>query len=90
MIKILSVVNVVAWSGFWAFGYLALSAESYSGRQLLVASLFAAAGLFTGIFTYLKLVRATELSGYAKPSARMGRDLRDAAQQKWETRHDVG
>lgn len=90
LMKLLAVVNVIAWAGFWAFGYLALSAETHSDSQILIASLLAAAGLFTGIFTYLRLVRATERSGYARSSARTTREMRDAAQDKWETRHELG
>ncbi|MBT8155068.1 hypothetical protein KMP13_14550 [Epibacterium ulvae] len=90
MIKFLAVVNVVAWSVFWAFGYLALSAEGYSDHQILVASLLAAVGLFTGISTYLRLVQASERSGYAQSSAGMTREIRNEAQEKWEKRHELG
>lgn len=86
MRSLIAIVNVVAWSGFWAFGYLAISAEDYSDGQVVTASLLAAAGLLTGIFAYLRLVRASERSGYAKPSNRMTREQRDAAQAKWEAR----
>ncbi|CUI01596.1 hypothetical protein PNH50_00235 [Leisingera aquaemixtae] len=83
MKKMIAIVNVVAWAGFWAFGYLALTAESYSETQVVTAALLASAGLITGIIAYLRLVRGSERSGYAKPSARMTREQRDAAQAQW-------
>lgn len=68
MTKLIAVLNVVAWSGFWAFGYLALSAGS-GGGSVVVASLLAFAGAAVGIFAFLWLVRHTEETGYApKPS----------------------
>ncbi|MGR3761537.1 hypothetical protein ACUXV3_15590 [Roseobacteraceae bacterium NS-SX3] len=85
MRKLIAIINVLAWSGFWAFGYLALTAGSYSEAQVVTATLLAAAGLITGIVAYLRLVRISERSGYAKPSNRMTREQRDAAQAQWET-----
>ncbi|UWQ62775.1 hypothetical protein [Leisingera caerulea] len=83
MNKLIAIVNVVAWAGFWSFGYLALTAESYSETQVVTAALLASAGLITGIIAYLRLVRGSERSGYARPSARMTREQRDAAQAQW-------
>lgn len=83
MPKLIAILNVIAWSGFWAFGYLALTGEGYSPAQMTIAALLAAAGLFTGVLTYLKLVRISERSGYATPSNRTTREMRDAAQNKW-------
>ncbi|UWQ54015.1 hypothetical protein K3722_00235 [Leisingera caerulea] len=83
MNKLIAIVNVVAWAGFWSFGYLALTAESYSETQVVTAALLASAGLITGIIAYLRLVRGSEHSGYARPSARMTREQRDAAQAQW-------
>jgi len=83
MSKVIAIINVIAWAGFWAFGYLALTAESYSETQVVTAALLASAGLITGIIAYLRLVRGSERSGYAKPSARMTREQRDAAQAQW-------
>lgn len=59
MRKLIAILCVVSWSGFWAFGYLALSAGVENTGQLVIAAVLAAAGLFTGIFTYLKIVRDT-------------------------------
>lgn len=83
MNKMIAIVNVIAWAGFWAFGYLALTAESYSETQVVTAALLASAGLITGIIAYLRLVRGSERSGYARPSARMTREQRDASQAQW-------
>ena len=55
MNKLIAVVNVIAWSGFWAFGYLAVTAEGLTTTQWVVAALLAAAGLGTGIVAYRKL-----------------------------------
>ncbi|MDR9484499.1 MAG: hypothetical protein RI566_04945 [Sediminimonas sp.] len=55
MRKLVAIANVIAWSGFWAFGYLAITAEGLSERQLLIAAVLAGFGFLTGIVTYLNL-----------------------------------
>ena len=67
MAKIIAILNVVAWSGFWAFGYIALTTEPANGRQMVIAAILAVAGAFVGIWAYLKLVRHSERTGYATP-----------------------
>ena len=67
MTKLIAVLNVVAWSGFWAFGYLAVTGGTGNG---VVASLLAFAGAAVGIWAYLQLVRHSERTGYAKPPKR--------------------
>lgn len=57
MSKLVAIVCVISWSGFWAFGYLALSAGVEDSGQMAVAALLAAAGLFTGMVTWLRLAR---------------------------------
>ncbi len=58
MRKLLAILNVVAWAGFWAFGFLALAgADDYSAGQLTVAALLAAAGLIGGTATWILLNR---------------------------------
>lgn len=57
MNKLVALVCVIAWSGFWAFGFLALSADHTETGQLTVATLLAAAGFFTGMVAWLKLSR---------------------------------
>jgi hypothetical protein len=79
MKQILAIVNVIAWSGYWAIGYLALSAEGLTRSQLVTASILAAAGLFTGIIAYLRLVRLTESSGYAKKTNQLDAAARNRA-----------
>ena len=66
MAKLIAILNVVAWSGFWAFGYLALTAGSESGGQLVVAMILAALGAAAGIWAYMWLVRHSEGTGYAR------------------------
>ena len=57
MKKTIALLCVVSWSGFWAFGYLALSSPSFDDAQVIVAALVAGAGFLTGIATYLMLCR---------------------------------
>jgi drug/metabolite transporter (DMT)-like permease len=66
MPKLIAIANVVAWSGFWAFGYLALTADHMESGQVIMALLLACVGAGVGIFCYLKLVRYNEATGYAK------------------------
>jgi hypothetical protein len=46
MRKLIAIVNVIAWSGFWAFGYLALTSGDFSDTQVVISALLAAAGLY--------------------------------------------
>ncbi|WP_435257495.1 hypothetical protein ACSBLW_15480 [Thioclava sp. FR2] len=55
MNKAIAVLCVLSWSGFWAFGYLALSAESHEQGQIVVAAILAAIGFLTGVFAYMWL-----------------------------------
>lgn len=59
MRKLIAIINVVAWSGFWAFGYLALTAGDLSQHQITVASLLAGLGFVTGVVAFLKLSHGT-------------------------------
>ncbi|WP_300588778.1 hypothetical protein [Marivita sp.] len=70
MAKLIAVLNVIAWSGFWAFGYLALSSGSDAGSQTVVAILLAAIGGAAGLWAYFWLIRHSEVTGYAKPRNR--------------------
>ncbi len=65
MSKLIAILNVVAWAGFWAFGYLALTSGG-EGGQVLVAMLLAVAGAAAGIWAYMWLVRHSEATGYAR------------------------
>ena len=55
MNKIIALVCIVSWAGFWSFGYLALSASSADSHQMTMAALLAAIGFLTGTFTYMAL-----------------------------------
>ena len=79
MRKLVAIVNVVSWSGFWAFGYLAISAHGLTQAQLVTAALLAAGGLVTGVFAYLRLVRFTEAAGYARKSNQLDAAVRNRA-----------
>ena len=57
MHKLVALACVISWSGFWAFGYLALTAESHDQAQMVTAGLLAFAGFLTGMFTYMRLSR---------------------------------
>ncbi|GAA6190942.1 hypothetical protein [Phaeobacter sp. NW0010-22] len=82
MNKLIAIINVIAWSGFWAFGYLALTAEGLSSKQLTVAAFLAFAGFITGMVAYLRLVRAAEASGYARKSNQLDATVRNRAQSQ--------
>ena len=59
MKKLIAIVCVISWAGFWSFGYLALTARVEDQAQIMVASVLGALGFLTGIFAYLKLARDT-------------------------------
>ena len=84
MAKLIAILNVVAWSGFWAFGYLALSAGAEGGTRVAIAAILAFAGAAVGLFAWLWLARHAEATGYAKPSRQLDPAERDAAQARWE------
>ncbi|MGH1416513.1 MAG: hypothetical protein ACRBB0_23685 [Pelagimonas sp.] len=71
MAKLIAILNVVAWSGFWSFGYLALSAGTENPNQTTIAVLLAAGGAAVGLWAWFWLVRHSEAIGYAKPANRV-------------------
>ena len=79
MNKLIAIVNVNAWSGFWAFGYIAFTSDGLTDRQLVIASLLAFGGFILGVVAYLRLVRAAEESGYAKKTNQLDAAARDRA-----------
>ncbi len=83
MKKLIAIINVIAWAGFWAFGYIALTSDNLTTGQLTIAAILAFAGLVTGVLAYLKLVRSSEASGYAKGSNQLDTDARNRAQEEW-------
>lgn len=66
MSKLIAILNVVAWGGFWAFGYLALSADAANTSQMSIAVVLAAVGAGMGLWAYFWLIRHSEETGYAK------------------------
>ena len=74
MQKLVATVNVVAWSGFWAFGYLALSADITNGGQMVTAAILAFVGAAIGVVAYFGLVRHSEMTGYSKCSNQVPRE----------------
>ena len=83
MTKLFAIVNVIAWAGFWTFGYIALTSDDLTESQLVIAAILAFAGLAMGILAYMKLVRASEASGYAKGSTQLDAATRNRAQEEW-------
>ncbi|AXT27773.1 hypothetical protein D1823_15080 [Ruegeria sp. AD91A] len=83
MTKLIAIINVIAWAGFWAFGYIALTSDDLTDGQLTIAAILAFAGLIMGVLAYLKLVRASEASGYAKGSNQLDAEARNRAQEEW-------
>ncbi|WP_135506538.1 hypothetical protein [Roseovarius aestuariivivens] len=77
MQKLIAIANVVAWAGFWAFGYLAFSAEAGNTGQMVIAALLAALGGGVGMLCYLWLVRHAEETGYARPANRVAKSEDD-------------
>ena len=65
MKKLIAILNVVAWAGFWSFGYLALTAGA-DARQMVVAAILAALGAGAGLWAWFRLVRICEASGLTK------------------------
>ncbi|MDQ2095100.1 hypothetical protein [Rhodalgimonas zhirmunskyi] len=56
MNKLIALMNVIAWSGFWAFGYIALTdTGEMTSQRVLIAAALAGAGFLTGMFTYIRL-----------------------------------
>ena len=83
MTKLIAIINVIAWAGFWAFGHIALTSNDLTANQLTVAAILAFAGLVMGVLAYMKLVRASEASGYAKRSSQLDAEARNRAQEQW-------
>ncbi|MDU8927591.1 hypothetical protein RXV86_09365 [Alisedimentitalea sp. MJ-SS2] len=70
MTKVIAILNVIAWAGFWAFGYIALTSEVGNSAQMVTAAVLAAMGGAVGMWAYLQLVRHNENTGYAKRPSR--------------------
>ncbi len=70
MSKRIAILNVIAWGGFWAFGYLAVTSEATQPGQMLVAGLLAVLGGAVGLWCYLRLLDHSEKTGYRAPGPR--------------------
>jgi hypothetical protein len=82
--KFIAITNVVAWAGFWAFGYIALSADWGNTGHVITAMVLAVVGGGVGLWAYLKLVRFSEESGYAPTPPRADRSHLEAEFQASE------
>ena len=68
MRKLIAVLNVMAWAGFWAFGYLALSGDTAAGDgRIVTAALRAALGGGLGLWAWVTLIRLGGDRGQARP-----------------------
>ncbi|MCT4558184.1 MAG: hypothetical protein N4A61_09010 [Pelagimonas sp.] len=66
MAKLIAILNVIAWSGFWAFGYLAMTSGTQANGSTVIAILLAAIGAGIGLWAWFWLVRHSEETGYAR------------------------
>lgn len=73
MHKLIAIVNVIAWAGFWAFGYIALTTHAHNTQDMMIALGLAVLGGGLGLWAWFKLVRHNEATGYAKPPNRANR-----------------
>lgn len=65
MSKLIAIINVISWSGFWAFGYIALTASELTQTQVLTAAGLAGFGFLTGVVAYLKLSHGHKINNSA-------------------------
>ncbi|MBR9764610.1 MAG: hypothetical protein GYB53_14045 [Rhodobacteraceae bacterium] len=57
--KLLAILNVLAWGAFWCFGLIALFADLSAGEQLSAATL-SGAGFLGGMLCHLGLCNRIE------------------------------
>ncbi len=55
--KTLATLNVIAWSVFWVFGFLALTENAGNAMQMSLYTMLAFSGLAGGTYSYLKICR---------------------------------
>lgn len=72
--KFTAVLNVIAWGGFWAFGYLALTENPANSHEILIAGALAALGGGVGVFTFLRCARSCDTTGYSETYKRAPHD----------------
>lgn len=61
MQKLCALSCVIGWSAFWAFSYLALTADPTETLQSTAASVIAFAGFIVGMFSYMRLGREAHI-----------------------------
>lgn len=49
--------NVLGWSAFWVFGFLAVTAPAEAAAQMVGAAALSFAGLVLGMWCWLRLMR---------------------------------
>ena len=81
MIKAIAILNTVAWSGFWVFGYVALTDAPADAGHMTAAAILAALGAGVGLTCYFQLVRHAEATGYARRAGRVPAHLKTEAHQ---------
>ena len=57
MKKLIALVCVVSWAGFWSFGYLALSASNFEDGQVVMAATLAFVGFITLVLIPIPMIR---------------------------------
>ncbi len=77
MQKTIAILNVIAWGGFWAFGYLALTTDPSEAHRMMIALVLATLGGAVGLWAWFKLVRHAETTGLTqKPKFAVPEHLR--------------
>lgn len=71
MNKLIAVLCVVCWSGFWVFGYLALTADQSQASQLMWGTAVSGLCFLGGVFAYLHLCREKPVN-YIRVEQRQG------------------
>lgn len=82
MPKLIAILNVIAWAGFWAFGYIALTGAPADGPHVTIALILAAAGAALGLLAWFWLVRHSEATGYARRPNQVPREHHRTAKEQ--------
>lgn len=79
MPKVIAILNVVAWGGFWAFGYLA-----FAGDNAALALTLAALGGGVGMACYIWLARHAQARGLVPQERVAAHDMPVAGETREE------
>jgi hypothetical protein len=60
--KLIAILNVIAWGGFWAFGYPSLTTQPDRTTEMVTAAVLAALGCGVGMLAFLWLVQTAPTS----------------------------